>query len=347
MASTLRSHGRSLSGFILGLFAFTLLICGPYAQSAHAEAKELRIAFQPGLSYLPLLVMKSENFLEKQAAAQGLGDVKAVWTQFSAGPPMNDALLAGQLDLASGGITSFLILWDKTKGKLDVNAVCALNAAPINLNTSNPKIKSIADYAEGDKIALPAVKVSTNAIILQMAAEKAFGESERFRLDKYSVAMSNPDGYTALAGGKSGIDSHMVAPPFCFSETSLPGVRTILRSYDVLGGPGTINVFWTTSKFYKENPKLTKVFLSALEDSMNLIKNDPQKAAAIYMASEKSPSPEADVISWITNPDIKYSPTPEYTKRFHDFMFRIGSVKTGAASWKDYFFPIAHSMPGS
>lgn len=68
------------------------------------EVKEIRVAKQFGLSYLPMIVMEERKLFEKHAQTAGLGTVTASWTQLSAGPPMNDALLSGNLDFASGGV---------------------------------------------------------------------------------------------------------------------------------------------------------------------------------------------------------------------------------------------------
>ena len=55
-----------------------------------------------------------------------------------------------------------------------------------------------ADFTKKDKIAVPTVKVSTQAIVLQMAAAKEFGQAEYTRLDKLTVSLSHPDGMSML-----------------------------------------------------------------------------------------------------------------------------------------------------
>lgn len=77
---------------------------------------------------------------------------------------MNDALLSNSLQFASGGVGPLLTLWSRTKGNLDVKAVGAINSMPLYLNTSSPNIKSLKDFTDKDKIALPAVKVSIQAV---------------------------------------------------------------------------------------------------------------------------------------------------------------------------------------
>src|SRR5438552_19124273 len=94
--------------------------------------------------------------------------------RLSAAPAlMQGAMIAGRLDFASSGVPWFLTMWDKLNGQ--VKSPGALDSMPIYLNTRNPNVKTIRDFTEKDKIALPAVKSSIQAITLQMAATEMFG----------------------------------------------------------------------------------------------------------------------------------------------------------------------------
>src|SRR3990172_8951913 len=171
---------------------------------------------------------------------------------------MNDALLSGNLDFASGGVGPLLTIWDKTKGNLNVKGVAAINAMPLYLNTNNPKVKSLKDFTDKDRIALPAVRVSIQARTLQMAAEQAFGKGKHDALDKWTVSMKHPDGVAIMLAGSSEITAHFTAAPFMYQELNDPKVRKVISSYDVLGGPSTFNLIWATSEFRKNNPKTYK-----------------------------------------------------------------------------------------
>ena len=160
--------------------------------AAAQETKELRIAKQFGISYLPITVLEERKLIEKHAKAAGLGDIKVEWSRLSAGAPMNDALISGNLDLASGGVGPLVTIWARTKGNMNVKGVSAINSMPLYLNTINPAVKTIKDFTDNDRIALPAVKVSIQAVTLQMAAEKLLGKHDA--LDRLTVSMSHPDG---------------------------------------------------------------------------------------------------------------------------------------------------------
>ena len=311
-----------------------------------AEMAEINVAQQYGISYLPLMIMEDQKLIEKHAKAAGV-DVKVGWAKFAGGNVMNDALLSNSLQFASGGVGPLLTLWSRTKGNLDVKAVGAINSMPLYLNTRNPNVKSLKDLTDKDKIALPAVKVSIQAVTLQMAAEKEFGPGQQNKLDALTVSMSHPDAQTALLSGAGEITAHFSSPPFQYQQLAKPGIRTVLSSYDVLGGPATFNVVWTTSKFRSENPKLYDAFVKALDEATAIINKDKKAAAEAYLRISKDKDTVADILAMLNDPAIVYTTTPQNVMKYVDFMNKIGSIKVKPDSWKDLFFPNIHGAAGS
>jgi len=314
--------------------------------AARAEMAEIKVAQQYGIGYLPLMLMEDQKLIEKHAKAAGV-DVSVGWAKFAGGNVMNDAILSGGLQFASGGVAPFVTLWSRTRGNLDVRAVAAINSMPLYLNTRNPNVRTIRDFSEKDKIALPAVKVSIQAITLQMAAEKAFGEGQQNRLDALTVTMSHPDAQTALLSGASEIDAHFSSPPFQYQQLHRPGVHTVLNSYDVLGGPATFNLVWTTAKFRNENPKLYAAFAKALDESIATINRDKRAAAEAYLRISKDKDSIDNIVAMLNDPQIVFTTTPQSVMKYVGFMLKTGTIKTQPDSWKDLFFPNAQSLAGS
>ncbi len=317
------------------------------AGGALAEVKEVRVAQQFGIGYLPLQMMREKGLIEKHAKQLGLGSIKVSWSRFGGGRAMNDALLSGNLDFASGGVGPLLIIWDKTQGNLNIKGVSCLNLMPLYLNTSNPKVKTIKDFSAKDRIALPAVKVSIQARTLQMAAAQAFGKDKYDALDKWTVSMKHPDGVAALLSGRSEIDAHLTSPPFQYQELRDPKVHKVLSSYDVLGGPSTFNCVWARTTFRKDNPKTYKAFLGALKEAMDLINADKDAASQVYIKQTKSKLDLGFITKIVKDPEIAFTMTPKNTMKYADFMSSVGALKHKPASWKDYFFPDIHDLPGS
>jgi len=314
--------------------------------AAYAELAEINVAQQYGIGYLSLMVMEEQKLIEKHAKAAGV-DVKVNWAKFAGGNVMNDALLSGSLQFASGGVGPLITIWARTRGNLDVKAVAALDSMPLYLNTRNPNVKTIKDFTEKDKIALPAVKVSVQAVTLQMAAEKVFGEGQHGKLDALTVSMSHPDAQTALLSGQSEVTAHFGSPPFQYQQLKRPGIHTVLSSTDVLGGPTTFNVVWTTSKFRDENPKLYAAFVSALDEATNFINKDKKAAAEAYLRISKDKDSPADILAMLNDPAIVFTMAPQNIMAYANFMAKINMIKVKPDSWKDMFFPNVHGLAGS
>jgi len=313
-----------------------------------AEVSELNIAEQYGISYLPLQIMEDQKLIEKHAKAAGIADLKVGWSKFAGGNVMNDALLSNSLHIATGGVGPFITLWARTRdNSYKVKGISALNSMPLYLNTRNPNVKSLKDFTEKDKIALPAVKVSIQAVTLQMAAEQAFGAGQQNKLDSLTVSMSHPDGQAALLSSNSEVTAHFSAPPFQYQQLDKPGIHNVLNSYQVLGGPGTFNVIWTTSKFYNENPKVYAAFVKALDEAIGLINKDKGWAAEAYLRISKDKDTRENILRMLNDPNIVYSTTPQNVMKYVNFMYKVKSIKIKPDSWKDMFFPNAQALSGS
>jgi NitT/TauT family transport system substrate-binding protein len=326
--------------------AFALFVLVSAAPALAAEVKEIKVAYGNGLSYLPLMVMESNKLIEKHARAAGLGDVSVTWSIFSGGNVMNDALLSDSLHFASGGIPPFLTLWARTRGNLEVRAVGAFCSLPMYLTTRNPKVRKLADFTDKDRIALPAVKVSIQAVVLQMAAEQAFGEGSYAKLDPLTVSLSNPDGAAAIMSGASEVTSHFTIPPFSTLELEKPGIHKVLVSTDVVGLAST-NVIWTTSKFRDANPRTYAAFVAAMTEAINFINSDKRAAADLFIKASKAKDSPESVLKTLNDPNLEYTTTPKGIMKYVDFMNRVGSIKGRPATWRELFFPEVHTQPGS
>jgi NitT/TauT family transport system substrate-binding protein len=312
---------------------------------AAAEASEIRIGVQFGLTYLPLTIMRDQHFVEQQAKAAGLGDVKVTWIQSAGGDSMNDALISGNMDAGCSGYTSFLILWSKTKGRL-TRGLFGYGHTPFTLVTRNPEVKTVADFTDKDRIAVPAVRSSLQAIYLQMAAEKAFGPEGLNRLDHLTIARSHPDAMAAMLGNTE-IDAHFSVPPYVERELATPGVHALFQTEDVTGQPISNGIMFTTAQFYEANPKLLGAVRKALEQANALINSDKPRAAQIYLAATHENIDPAALVGMMSGKGVGYELTPLGSMVLANFMHKTGQIAMQPASWKDMFFPSAYDLPGN
>ncbi|WP_024667722.1 ABC transporter substrate-binding protein [Pseudomonas syringae] len=322
------------------------LLTGSLIAPASAQAEgEIRIAEQFGIVYLLLNVVRDQQLIEKHGKQDGL-EIKVDWTQLSGGSAVNDALLSGSIDIAGAGVGPLLTIWDRTHGKQNVKAVASLGNFPYYLVSNNPNVKTIADFTEKDRIAVPAVSVSVQSRYLQFAAARLWGDKEYARLDKYTLSLPHPDAAASLIAGGTELTGHFSNPPYQDQELKNPNVHVVLNTYDLLG-PNSPTVLFATEKFRNENPKTYKVFIEALSEAEAFVNKDIGAAADTYLRVTKAKIDRAELLKIIDQPEFQFTITPKNTYPLAEFLYRVGAIKNKPASWKDYFFQDATPLQGS
>jgi NitT/TauT family transport system substrate-binding protein len=331
--------------FCLGLVAMPAL-----ARSAFAdEVSTVMIIGQHGLPYLPLMLMRDQKLVEKHAARVGLPNLTADYRTLGGTQSLVDALIAGQMNFGITGVPGLATLWDKTVGTPnEVRALSAAQAMPFLLVTHRADIKSIKDFKEGDKIAVPGIKNSNQAICLQMAAAKEWGQANYAKLDPYTVTLPHPDATIAIISKSTELTAHYGVPPFQNYEVAAPGTHVVLKSYDTLGGQTTNGVVLMTKKFREANPKATAAVYAALNEASGFINREPRQSAEVYirLTNEKRSGPDA-IAKMIADPDNAWTTTPQNAMRYVEFMHKVGTLKKLPGGWKDLFMPEVHELKGS
>ncbi|MGE4481596.1 ABC transporter substrate-binding protein [Acidocella sp.] len=311
---------------------------------ALAESSTLTLARLPGLPHLPMIIMQQQHLVEKQLAAEGLSDTKVKW-MVMAGSAQTDALISGNVNITSFGVTNLASVWAATGGR--VKAIAAEDSVINYLVTTDPKVKSIKDLTAADKIAVPSILVSPQAIMLKMAAEKAYGDSKK--LDALTVAMEPADATLALLSGSGTVNTHFSVPPYQEIEMADPKVHVVTSSYDIMGSkPSTVVVLGATKSFYDANPKIIHAVLSALTEADDFIKAHPEEAAKLYLEdAHDTKTKPALIVSILKDPKMIYTRTPQNIMSFVGFMYKIGQINRKPDSWKDLFFPVGQLADGS
>ncbi len=312
---------------------------------AQAETDTVRLAQQFGLLYVPLHVVLDKKLVEKHAQKLGLPKPKIELYKISGGANINKALLAKTIDFGSHGVGPALKLWGKSKGRFKVTLSMA--AMPLKLITNDPSVKKIEDYltVKDHKIATPAAKVSIQAVVLQMGAEKIWGDAEK--LDHLVVSMKHPTALAAILSGGQAVKSHFATLPYSFQELKSGKAHEVTNSYKLLGGPHTTLVMSCSEDFKKANPKTYQAVVNAFLEAYDWINKNQGEAADLFIRYTKSKLDPAQVKAMIANKsEIEYAALPRKTMAFAKFLHKIGDIPE-AKSWKDYYWENSSSMNGS
>jgi NitT/TauT family transport system substrate-binding protein len=313
------------------------------------EVSSIVMISQTGLPYLPMMVMDTLKLVEKHAAKAGLASLKTEYKSMGGTQSLIDALISGQMNFGVTGVPSLNTLWDKTAGTpQEVRALCAVQSMPFMLVTNRDSIKTLRDFTDKDKIAVPAVKVSSQAICLQMAVAKEFGFENYAKLDSMTITRSHPEAAISVISKASEVNSHYAVAPFYYYELATPGVHNVLKSYDTLGGPATNGSMIMSKKFYDANPKISAAVYAAVTEANEFINKKPGEAAEIYIkTTNEKRSTQSEMAKFIADPDNIWTTTPQQNMNFAGFMHKVGTMKREPNSWKDLYMPVAHDLPGA
>jgi NitT/TauT family transport system substrate-binding protein len=313
------------------------------ATTAQAETNKIRIGLQFGLSYLPIMIAQSERMIEKHAKALGLPDVEVILQRLSGTTAVNDALLSNSIDFGALGMPGVLIAWEKTKGRQHVKGIAGLATITYFVYVNKPNLKSLADFTDQDKIAVPAFN-SPQAILLRAAAEKQLGSAAK--ANALMVSMPHPDATGALLSG-SGISGYFSTPPFTQVLAKDSRVRPILTSTEIKGKDSTAAAVTVTEGFVEDNPKVTQAVLDGLDEATQLIRTNPKRAAEIYLQAESVKLSQQEVETILKDGSTTYDVAPQGVLDYAQMMQQQGFMKAVPTSWDEVFLPLLKGRNGS
>jgi NitT/TauT family transport system substrate-binding protein len=327
----------------LGLAGLLLAVV---ARPAAADETIVRIAVPADLAALSLVVAAHDRLVEKQAEARGTG-ITVQWLPATANPL--DQLLSGQADIvATTDLAGFLMAWDERSGTpQEIRGLAALARMPYQLVTRNPAVATIRDFTAKDRIAVPALKTSLPAVMLEMAAADEWGVAHFDRLDALTVVRTSDAADTALHDPKGDINADFARMPYADDERADPAIHRVMDSFDI-AGPHNVGVIVTTSQFRDSHPALCAALVDALTGAGAFVKEHRGAAAEIYDKSVKNNDiPVEDLTDMLGDPDAAFGPAPWGITRLTNFMHQIGRIKHHPDAWQQLFFPEIYKLPGS
>jgi len=309
------------------LAAIALLAPGtPARTSPTSDAPpNVTIAYQPGISYTTLIVMKQRGTLEKQFPG-----TKFDWRMLSNGATIRDGFLAGQIQIGAGGSTPFLIGWDRGVG---YRLIAAMNEMNLWLMSKDPKIKSVKDLTANSKVGVPGPD-AIQAVALRKAAQDQLGNAHA--LDTTFVAIQHPLGLQSLEGGQ--LDAHFTSPPFQQEEQDR-GAHIVYKSYEAFGR-ATFNSVYTTDAFAKDHPLFVGAVYRAILETTKFITTHPDETAELLAKDGEMKVTAAQYKKWLSGPDMTFETTPHGFMKVANYMKSIGLLTKVPTSMHEIELPV-------
>ena len=307
---------------------------GATAQGASGAVApdKITIAYQFGVGYAPLLIIKQNRLLEK--AYPGL---KVEWKQLASGTPITDGIIKGDIQIGAMGTGPMLVGWARgTNWKV----IAPLDESDLWLMAKDSSIRTIADL-RGKRIATPTA-TSIQAVALRKMAEVKLGNARA--LDSTLISMDHPDGMQALLSGQ--IDAHFTSPPYQWQELGR-GAHVVGKSYGYFGAH-TFLVTVLTQKFYDQYRAFSNRFYKLVKQSIDLLNKKPKTAAAILSRESGRATSAAQYRRWITRKkSLTFTTRPRGLMRTAAFMNKIGLLSKVPGSWRELVYPPVLPTKGS
>ena len=268
-----------------------------FAQNTSNTPNTVTIAYQSGLAYFSLMLIKQQNILEKQ-----FPNTKIEWKVLSSPSPIRDGMIANQIQVGAIGVPAFWIGWDRG---LNWKLLAGLIHQDFWLVVNNPNIKSLKDFKPNHKIAVPDPN-AVQAVTLRKAAQQQLGDPKA--LDANLQSISHPLGLEAFKSKQ--ITAHFTAAPFQWQEGEQGG-QVIVKSSDLFGGLHTGIGLVAMEKFYSQYPAFNQALYKAVEDASRLMRNQADEAVKILSAeSEGKMNPET-IKQWLSRKDVHFTTDPK------------------------------------
>ena len=296
-------------------------------ETTTGEAVTLNIAYQYGLAYAPLGIIKEQGLIEKAYEEATGGTVTITWNQMSSGADINTGISGGSIDVGFMGVGPAVTGVMKGVGyKIFTN----LSGQEHGFMTRDDSINSFDDLiGSNDQIALVNIG-SIQHVILALALDKAGYDPHA--LDSNLVAMAHPDGMTALESGS--VSCHLTSNPYIFRERENEELHEINDITEVWGINDSFIVGVASETLYEDDPELYQALCDAIEDAINYINNNMEEAAKL--TCEFDGNSAEDELYYMQK--SKYMTETSRVFELATFMAEAGFIDTAPEAYEDLVF---------
>ncbi len=323
MSKVRRSH-------FLALAAGTIPVLSSLERALAADAPStVTIAYQPGIAYAALIVMKWQHALEKRFPGSAFK-----WNILANGDAVRTGIIANQIQFGAGGGGPFLIGWDRGVG---YRLVGGLSVFDLWLVSRDPKIKTLKDVKPDMKVGMPSPD-SFQAVIFRKGCAEQLGDPHA--LDSNIVSIPHPLGVAALQNGQ--IALHLSSPPFQNEEVAAGG-HIVMRSYQYFPN-ATFTSVETSKEIAKQYPALMKGFYEELSAATKFVNSNHAATAKFLEEESQGKVSAAKFERYLDLKGVAYSSVPQGFIEIATFMHQIGMIHKVPSSIDAIELSMLHGM---
>lgn len=264
--------------FVTGLiFAAILMLSGAVGTSPSNAQETINFGVQPAT--MPIYIARAEGLLDP---IEKKHNVKIVFRSFSYGAPENQALAAGELQIASAGMGPAIVASARLPAKLLAISILEQTAILVPKGSS---VKSVADL-KGKKIAFPGKGSQQYPLLVKALADAGLKVSD------IQLFKTKGSDVPTLLSNKS-VDAGITWDPHVSNALAAGHSTVLIKAEKILpikAGHYIGNGVYARNDFIEKRPELVQDLITAIVKSVDLILADKDKAVKLW--SEQIGFPE-------------------------------------------------------
>ena len=242
------------------------------AVSATAQAPpKIRLGVHTSLMGAPDVIAIRQGYFKQEG-------LEVEWRRFALGKDGRDAMIAGAIDINATAPTPFLIGLEKgvPYTGVAVNSLfCGSNQLVV---LKNADINSVAQF-KGKRIALPKGTITEHVFLTKVAPAHGLKPGD-FQVANIPDSKDRIPSLVAKAVDAAALGDPQVA---IAEHEGIVRVLEDFCKYDTLPF-----ILTATTKIVKEKPDAVAAYLRGWLRAVKLLKEEPEKAAAVYLVDQKS-----------------------------------------------------------
>ena len=288
----------------------------------------LRIAYQYGLAYEPLIICKENEMIEKAYEERTQKKLIVEWTQMNSGADINTGMASNNLDIGFMGIGPAITGVSTGVG---YKIFTGLSGQEHGLMTNDSSIQSLGDLVGSDKqIALVNIGSIQHIILAKALTENGY---DAHALDSNIVGLKHPDGMIALESGS--VACHLTTNPYIYKERENSSLYEISEIKEVWSVDDSFIVGVASEILYADDPELYDTVCNAISEAISFVNDNPKESAKIT----------CDLDGNSYEDEINYLKVGNYDSKtkgvfgLSQFMFENGFIEKKIDKYTDLVFP--------
>jgi len=252
----------------LALLALTMATAIPAAAQTQ---QKIRLGVHTSLMGAPDVIAIRQGYFKQEG-------LEVEWRRFALGKDGRDAMIAGAIDINATAPTPFLIGLEKgvPYTGVAVNSLfCGSNQLVV---LKNADINSVAQF-KGKRVALPKGTITEHVFLTKVAPAHGLKPGD-FQVANIPDSKDRIPSLVAKAVDAAALGDPQVA---IAEHEGIVRVLEDFCKYDILPF-----ILTATTKIVKEKPDAVAAYLRGWLRAVKLLKEEPEKAAAVYLADQKS-----------------------------------------------------------